>query len=123
MLWQTQREKGTITVGFLRPHLTWRSWQDDAEVGSQLLDGFGKFRLAVLDDVTLIEDTVIEFDISKKRVHVNNWALVQNTKTFENKNNKYSLKKVDVIPYNIIRGYYKIVFFHLVLQPGKWMFE
>lgn len=47
-------------------HLNGCSWQDDSEVGSQLLNGFGKFGFPILDDMTLIKNTVIEFDISEK---------------------------------------------------------
>lgn len=61
-------ERSTIsTARQLGPHLNGRSRQDDSEVGSQLLNGFGKFGFPILDDMTLIKDAVIKFDISKKK--------------------------------------------------------
>lgn len=106
----------------MEPHLNGCSWQDDSEVGSQLLNGFGKFGFPVLDDVTLIKDTIVEFYISAKvekgNPHYNCANSSQNTK-LDIELKGYSLKKVNVITYNIVWGYYEIVFLHLVLQPAK----
>ena len=46
-------------------HLDGCSRENDPEVGSQLFDGLGKLGLPILDHMTLIQDTVIEFDIPR----------------------------------------------------------
>lgn len=47
-------------------HLDWRSRQDDTEVGRYLLDGLGKLGLPILNDMALIQDTIIKFNIPEK---------------------------------------------------------
>jgi len=42
------------------------SREDETMVRSKELDGFGKFRLPVLDDVTFVEDAVVPVDGSKE---------------------------------------------------------
>lgn len=73
MLWlvNIQRKMHNITsqiylTATTTPHLNRSSWQDDSEVSSQLLNGFGKFGFPILDDMTLIKDAVIKFYISRK---------------------------------------------------------
>lgn len=67
-------------------HLNGCSWQDDSEVGGQLFNGFGKFCFPVLDDMTLVKDTVVKFYISKKvgekkKLHLKDWASTFKTQT------------------------------------------
>lgn len=67
-----------------KPHLNGGSWQDDAEVGSQLFDGFGEFGFPILDHMALIEDTVIKFYISGK-IRKNRYFKMQHLPQKQNK--------------------------------------
>lgn len=76
--------------------------------------------------MTLVKNTVVEFDISGgKKKNIREDSFTSGPLPLKLKNRlsssleKDSPKKVDVVSYNIVRGYNKIVFFHLVLQPGK----